>query len=312
MTEKRKVNGFLLVSMPLILVMWGSFAAVSKLTLRNMDSFQLQFWMFGSAAAIMTVSMLLRRKLAGVFQMKPREVLVTLLCGLPSYLYYLLYTLSLSKIPAVEASMLNYLFPVMILLFAIPINGERLSLAKGLSLALGVAGTVFIVTGGRLEGMTLTNLWGDLLALGGAVCWGIFSNLGKWNKQDMESSVYLYTLLSFVLSAVSLACFSRFRLPSPMEGLGALWLSLSNIVLTVPLWLRVMKAAPASLVSSVTFLTPFVTLLFIMLLIGEQVKPEHAIGLVIVAASIAVQFIRLPVAGRKAVRIQAQSEADRL
>lgn len=288
--------------MPVILVLWGSFAAVSKLTMEGMDSFQLQFLMFGIASIVMTLSLLLRKKLKQTLIMRPREILILLLCGLPSWLYYFLYTLSLKMIPAVEASMLNYLFPVMIVLFAIPINRERLTLPKALSLLLGLAGMLVIMTEGRLSGINLSNIAGDLLALGAAVSWGIFSNLGKWNNHDIEASVYVYVLESFALSTASLFCFSRWLLPGPLPLLGVLWISLSNVVLSVPLWLKVMKSAPAALVASASFITPFVTLLFLLLVPGEHIHLSQGIGLLVIVVAIAVQNIKFAARGSSSVK----------
>lgn len=285
--------GGIWVLMPVILVLWGSFAAVSKLTLSGMDSFQLQFWMFGVAFVGMTLSLIIRGRLGTVFHILPKQFAALLLCGALYYSYYFLYTLSMRQIPAVEASMLNYLFPVMIVLFAIPIHHEKLTPMKALSIFFGFVGTLVILTGGKLSGLNLTNAAGDLLALGAAVAWGIFSNLGKWNDCDMEISVWYYVLISFALSSINLFCFSRFRLPGLLPLAGAVWLSLSNVWLSLPLWLKVLKTAPTALVAGFTFITPFVTLLFILLLTGEPVKLSQGMGLVIIMVAIIVQNIRI-------------------
>jgi drug/metabolite transporter (DMT)-like permease len=275
--------------MPVILIFWGSFAAVSKLTLGGIDSFQFQFYIFGIAALLMTIWQLIRRRLARIFGYPPHDILVALICGLPSYLYYFFYTLSLKLIPAAEASIINYLFPIMIVLFAIPINKEKLSAAKVLSLILGFIGTFVIMAGNLSVKFSLTHIAGDLLALGAAVAWGIFSNLGKWNKLAMEASIYLYVLESFVLSLISLIAFSRFILPGSLTMTGLLWISLSNIVLSYPLWIKVLKSAPVTLVATVAYITPFINLVFIMLLTGESLKPNQVIGLSIIVAAIAIQ-----------------------
>lgn len=274
------------LAMPAILLLWGSFAAVSKLTLGSIDSFQLQFLMFGISSVILTAWIAVRRGFGEIARMRAKDVGAALLCGLPYYLYYFLYTLALKMIPATEASMLNYLFPVMIVLFAIPINRERLTPLKAASMLLGLAGAVLLLTGGKITGLSFTNLAGDLLALGGAVAWGLFSNFGKRNRAGTTASIWLYTVESFALSCVSLACFSRPALPGLLPLAGAAWIGLSNVVLSLPLWLFVLKSAPTAFAASFSFVTPFVTLLFIVLLTGERVQPGQLAGFLVIVGSI--------------------------
>ncbi len=280
-------NPYLL--MAVLIILWGSFSAVSKLVLTNLDSFQVQFYMFGLAAIIMTAIMGANGKLGALRTLGYRDLFRLLLYALPSFLYYSLYTLSLKLIPAIEASMLNYLFPIMIVIFAIPINKEKINSAKLLSILLGFAGTLIIITNGNFQNLKLSNLYGDLLAVIAAVCWGIFSNLGKKNKVDQVLSNYIYIVVSFVLSSVLLLLFSKPVIPDPAEFSGILWIGLSNIVIAYYLWFRVLKATSSALAASLSFITPFVTLAFIMLLLGEKITMVQIAGFLIIILGIASQ-----------------------
>ena len=88
--------------------------------------------------------------------------------AIPSYLYYFAYTLSLKKIPAIEASMLNYLFPIMIVILAVPINREKLDARKSVSVVLGFIGMLIIIANGKFSDIKLTNFVGDMFAIGGS------------------------------------------------------------------------------------------------------------------------------------------------
>ncbi len=75
--------------------------------------------------------------------------------GILSFLYYFLYSFSLSLIDPVDASCINYMFPIWITLLAVPINGERMTAGKAISAVLGFAGMVVIVTNGDLTRLRL-------------------------------------------------------------------------------------------------------------------------------------------------------------
>ena len=47
-----------------------------------------------------------------------------------------------------------------------------------------------------------------------------------------------------------------------------------------------------SLVSSLTFVTPFVNLLFISFMLGESIKPIHFLGMAVILTGVALQLIK--------------------
>jgi drug/metabolite transporter (DMT)-like permease len=277
--------------MSVLLVFWGSFSAISKLTLNNIDSFQMQFYMFGVAVLVMTVIGVVTGKVKGFRKISAADYIRLVLYALPSFFYYFFYTLSLNMIPAVEASMLNYLFPILIVLFAVPINREKLDGAKLISIVMGFVGMVIILTNGRIISIKITNITGDLLAIAGAVSWAVYSNLGKRNKLDAFVSNYVCSLVQFVLSLVCLFAFSGFTVPDMLSLSGVIWLSLGNIVLTFFIWFRALKLASSALIASISFITPFITLTFIMLLLGERITLVQVAGLLVIVGGIAVQAL---------------------
>lgn len=300
-TRMRKLanNPFALMGVNLIL--WGSFAAASKAVLKHIDSYQHQFYMFGIAFVVLTAVLLASPEQRKLFRgLKRGDYARLALYGLPSYMYYFLYTLSLTKIPAIEASMLNYLFPLFIVLLAIPMFGEKPDARKLVAVALGLAGMAVIVTGGDLRNMTASNWAGDLLAVGGALSWALFSNLARKNQVPLTVSNYMFTAVAFLLSIVSMACFSRFVVPDVEVGAGLVWISVSNIVLSFYLWTRALKLISPAMIASVTFVTPFVSLLFIWALLGETINGSQATGFLIVVAGIALQSLPGPRSAKSA------------
>lgn len=277
--------------MLILLIFWGSFAAVSKLTIKNMDGFQLLFAQFAAAFAIMTIMYIINGDIRKLSNLSVKQVVLTVLFALPSFLYYLFYFLSLKLIPAIEASILNYLFPVFIILFSIIIDREKMQMYKIGAILLGFAGVVVIITGGNLHSARPTNIQGDVLAICAAVSWGMFSVLGRRNPMDLQISNYLSVAISFLLSLVCVLLFSRFRAPDPPSLLGILWLSLSNIVLGYYLWFKVLKLTSAAMASSMSLITPFVTFLFIALLLNEKITGVQLAGLALVIAGLLLQNI---------------------
>lgn len=68
-----KTNPFAL--MGLLLVMWGSFSAVSKLSLERLDNFQLLFFIFGLAITIMTIIVCINGKLSELKEISSKDLI---------------------------------------------------------------------------------------------------------------------------------------------------------------------------------------------------------------------------------------------
>ncbi|QHW32281.1 DMT family transporter [Paenibacillus rhizovicinus] len=287
------------VLMPILLLMWGSLAAVSKLLLREIDSYHVLFYMYGFAVIAFALILLVKRRTVTAYVWTSRTAALLLACGLFSFLYDFFYMQSLARIPAVEASMLNYLFPIFIVVFAIPLHKEKLNRYKLLSIAMGFLGTVLLMTKGDLSSLAFTNPAGDALAILAAVSWGLFTNLAKKNKQDMLLGTFFITVIAFLLSACSLIAFSSPSVPGPSALGGVLWLSMSNVVIGFFLYFQALRYSPASLIASFTFVTPFVTLALIVLLLGEKLTTVDYAAALLILAGVPVQQIGSAIAARR-------------
>ncbi|BAU26025.1 EamA domain-containing membrane protein RarD [Aneurinibacillus soli] len=282
-------NPFIL--MPILLLMWGSLAATSKLLLKNLDSYQVLFYMYGIAVLVYAVILIVKVKPRELLTWTSKDFVLLILCGVFAFLYDFLYIKALERLPAIEASMLNYLFPIFIVLFAIPINRERLDVYKVISIGLGFAGTVLLITKGKFTNISFTNVEGDLMAIFAAVCWGLFTNLAKKNSKDIVISNIFITFVASILSICSLFTFSQFKVPTIADFSGFLWLSISNIILGFLIYIRALKYSSASLVASFTYFTPCVTVLFIILMVGERLTIVDFIAFLLICISVPIQRI---------------------
>jgi len=290
-SEKLEASQNPFVLMPILLLMWGSLAAISKLLLNRLDSYQVLFFMYGIGVIAFSVIFLFKGQLRSLSAWKFSEIILLLSCGTLTFLYDFFYLKSLELIPAVEASMLNYLFPILIVLLAIPIHKEKLNRYKIISIAMGFMGTILLITKGDLASINFTNLQGDIFAVLAAISWGLFTNLIKKNQKDVLVSTFFITIIAFALSVAAMLSSSRFILPQSTDLYGVVWLSMSNIVLGFFLYFRALKYSPASLIASFTFFTPFVTLVFIVLLLGEKLTLTDCLAAVLIIFSVPIQKV---------------------
>src|SRR5581483_10007917 len=89
--------------------------------------------------------------------------------------YHALYFLALRFAPPAEAGLLNYLWPLLIVLFSSLLPGERLAPHHIIGALLGLAGTVLLFSGNRGGGFAPGQLPGLIAAFVAAFVWATYS-----------------------------------------------------------------------------------------------------------------------------------------
>lgn len=161
------------------ILLWGSLAVLTTLA-GPVPPFLLTAITFGLAGMVGTLLILARgasgRAAVAAWGRQTPQAWAIGVGGL--FGYHLLFFIALQTAPAVQANLINYLWPLLIVVFSTFLPGERLRwfhLAGGL---LGLTGTVLLVGGPGLAVQT-AYLPGYLAALGAAVAWGGYSVLSR-------------------------------------------------------------------------------------------------------------------------------------
>src|SRR5256714_11045115 len=180
---------------------------------------------------------------------------------------------------------------MLVIILAFPLLRERLTINKLCSLFISFLGIVVIVTHGRIFTLSLTSLRGDLLALGGAGAFALFSVLGKKYQDDQVVSVFIYFVTALVFIAPTLVLFSSLKMPSFHVWL---WLLLNGFIVngvSYIFWFKALENGDTSVISNALYLTPFLSLVYIALFLGEQILLSSIVGLVIIVVGIVLQSV---------------------
>ena len=224
------------------------------------------------------------------FRMPKRYLLV---CGAMFVLYILLIYLAIGlardRTIVLAAGLANYLWPSLIILFSLPILGNRPNLLLIPGLALGLGGTWLAVTGsepGGLSSLTghLDSLLPIALAGGAAVLWGVYSNLVRRWGPDQGDAVALFLLASGI-------CFWLLRwLMKETSGWNLNLVPMLLFMVIFPTWLayqlwdHAMKKGDVILVASISFFSPLLSTLVSLLVLGVRLNFELAGAAVLITA----------------------------
>ncbi len=115
--------------------------------------------------------------------------------------YHALYFTALKTAPPAEAGLINYLWPLLIVLFSALLPGERLRLHHVGGALLGLAGTVILFTGGQGFALAAAYVPGFAAAFVAAFVWSIYSVLSRRFAGVPTDAVVGFCLVTAALAA---------------------------------------------------------------------------------------------------------------
>ncbi len=255
------------------LALWSSLAALA-VRLRHIPPFLLVglALTIGGLAGAGTVT---RRGLT------PRVVLLGVY-GLFAYHFCLFMALRLA--PPVEANLLNYLWPLLIVLLSPWFMAGNLSARHVAGALLGFAGAALLIARGA-GGAELS--WaGYGFAVAAAVIWATYSLMTKRQGGVPSSAVAVFCLAA---GALSLACHALFEPAIALAASDAPWIivtGLGPMGAAFYLWDRALKDGDPRVIGTLAYLTPlFSTLLLAACGLGRLTPMAAAAGALIVGGA---------------------------
>jgi drug/metabolite transporter (DMT)-like permease len=172
--------------------------------------------------------------------------------------------------PAVEVNLLQYLWPLLIVVLSpVYLRGCRLTVHHVAGSLLGLAGAALVLSGGQLTLQTV-NLPGYLLALGAALTWSSYSLLTKRVRPFPTGAVGGFCLASGLLSLALFALDTAATgVPMPMLT-GKDWaflilLGLGPMGAAFYTWDAALKRGDSRVIGALAYLTPLLSTLNLVL-----------------------------------------------
>jgi drug/metabolite transporter (DMT)-like permease len=176
--------------------------------------------------------------------------------------YHALYFAALALAPAVEANLLNYLWPLLIVLLSAPILGMRLGSRRLAGVALGFAGCAVLVGAGA--SFPPGAAWGFACAIGAAVVWSVYSVTSKRMAAVPTEAVAGFCLATALLAGVAHALFETTVTPDATQWLAVLLLGMGPLGAAFFLWDAGMKRGDPRLLGTLAYATPVASTLLLV------------------------------------------------
>lgn len=219
------------------------------------------------------------------------DILQSALLGfLNPFLYYLILLKAYSLLSAQLALSLNYIWPITLVLLSIPILKQKIGLKSIACILLSFIGVIVIANKGSFTSIQSTNTWGIILALGSSIVWSLFWIFNTKDQRKDIHKLFLNFVFGAIYSLITLVCFREISLPDFNSIAAAIYIGLIECGIAYIFWLRAMKLTSSTdKIGNLVFLSPFISLFLIHLIIGETIYLSTWIGLAIIVSGILLQ-----------------------
>lgn len=279
-------------------VSWATVATAFKIALSHLTVFTMLLVATVTSALIFAAVMSVERRWGELKRMPLRLTAECAALGvLNPVLYYLVLFRAYDMLPAQMAQPLNYAWPIVLLILLAVFNHERIPARKYIGMFISVAGVACIsFGGGSIEGGA--SVAGILMAISSAALWACYWMFNNRLKNLVHPTVALF--LGFAAGAIVLliaGCFIGVRIDSTAGLLSGIYIGFFEMgipFLAFGTALRI-TSNPA-LINQMCYLSPFLSLFLISIVLGETILPTTYIGLLLIVVGLAYNqyFVKAP------------------
>ena len=265
--------------------LWSTSATGFKLGLRELAPVQLL--LLGCAVALLGFAV--ARRFATATLSWRRHIAAAALGMVNPLIYYVLLFEAYSRLPAQIAQPLNYTWALTLALLAIPLLRQRLSVYGWCGALIGYAGAIVVLTRGELADFQRFDTLGVLLALFSTLLWALY-----WIaliRLRIPPAVTMFNGFAVATPLAALLCHATVGLPPlTVESVGyGAWVGLVEFFGAFLLWQRALAlTAKVGRMSQLVFLAPFLSLVPVWLVLGEQIHPSAVVGLALIVGGVAL------------------------
>lgn len=268
------------------IVLWGTLAAAVGDALKGVPAAALVLWSFVFAAPTLVGWELARGRKPRDFLRARWDVVALGLWGI--FGYHALLFAALERAPIVEANLLNYLWPLLMVLLAPVLGRERLLPSAVAGALAGFAGAALVVTQGKWIVPAREAMFGYVLALAAAIAWSSFSVLLRRAGAAGANRMTLFTVCALPAAFALAAARGELAPPPGRALLAAAWLGIGPMALAFVCWDRAMARGSAARIGVLSYLDPLLSTLCVAAVLGSALTGATWIGMALIVGGAAL------------------------
>ena len=271
--------------------LWSTTATVTKLLLGDLNS--MQILVVGSLLdfVFLFIINLIKGNLKELKKYKIKDYLQISIIGvLGTFLYNLFLYLGIDTLEASQAFIINYLWPIMTVVFACIILKEKMTMRKAIAILLSFIGVIIVTAKGDLLNVSKESIIGAIYCVLAAVSYGLFSVLNKQKGYNKFLSMMLFYLVSFIISLIYIIISKNTIALQANQLIGLVWIGVFTSATAFTSWALALEKGDTAKISNLAYITPFLSLIWTSLILREKFSIYSIIGLIVIVLGIFIQI----------------------
>ena len=283
------------------ILIWSTLAAFTKSLLGTIPNFQVLFICSSLAFLFLLAVNLFTGGLKTLKLLRIKDILKMVGLGFVGiFLYKALYNVGLIGLTSQQACVINYLWPIMTVIFSCLILKERVTVMKIVAMVCSFVGIAILTGGIGTSEIGFSVIFGIVGCFIAAACYGLFSVLNKRENYDLKVSMMIFWLTSALVSLPLGLVFETWVPVSGSSWAGLLWLGILGDGLAYLTWAMALCGLKnTATVANLAYLTPFFSVIVSMVFLDEPFDFKALIALVFIVGGIMTQSITAAIRHKK-------------
>ncbi len=254
-------------------IFWGASFVATKSLLDSLTPLGIIYirLIFGITAALV-IALFRKRN----FSLKKKDIKGIFILAIISTSHLWIQVTGMQYTSASNTGWIIGIVPVIMAIMGFIFYKERMNTPQLIGAAIAFSGLLILISKGDLSSINFVSNYGDLLVLGSAFTWSIYSFYGRKVTFDYPPSLtilYLFITMLVLLSPVTLSSefFKNINLLSNTDWGALIFLGIFCSGVAYILWAEAMSELPANRVGAFLYLEPFVTVFTAWLLLNEDI-----------------------------------------
>ncbi|MCI5664402.1 MAG: DMT family transporter [Mediterranea sp.] len=268
---------------------WSTVATAFKIALTHLTYFEMLLVASCTSLVIFALVMTIQRKWGLVGKLTSRQWGLFAGLGLLNPVaYYLVLFRAYDLLPAQVAQPINYAWPIVLLILLALFAHQPIPSRKYIGMFVSLGGVTLISMGSGQMGDGGIPVGGLLLAALSALLWASYWMLNNKYKDSFDSILTCFMSFLFgTLYLVAGACVTGVNistLPGILSGMYVGGFEMGIPFICFGLAMR--KTTNPALINQLCYLSPFLSLFLIAVVLGEQIATTTYIGLILIVLGI--------------------------
>lgn len=243
-------------------VFFWSFSALYNSFVRSIPTFEIVMIAYTIASLIIFTKVAYK----GEWYLFKQPLLVYIIGILGLFVNDVFYTAAFKRIPPVQADLINYLWPVVVVVCAGTFTKDKFNIYHLIATIIALLGVYILLSAGHGIGNFHASLWlGYMFSLAGVAVWCIYVLYTRYRAKIPVEMVAMYCAIGVILSIFPHFYWEKTVIPSARQWLILIMLGCTSQGLAYVFWQYGIKHGNIILLSILSYGNPVISVILLVI-----------------------------------------------